>query len=414
MRITSVVSSFVVPFLCGVQGFLLVPRWKSHHPTVAVQNSNLDDMNPALELTNTLARLDRQWKLQQRREGGRSRWVTLRLDEENTVDEVGIPLITDASEDVVYLLEPPNKSLPSCIIVFVGGAGLGTYPQIAYNELLLRLSNRLNAAVLTVPYNVGLDHFQLAQETGERLRRAVEFVQDNAAFMYPKVPVYCLSHSLGGKLVAIHMAATTQDYAGIAFLSFNNFSFGQTVGMAKEFAAEIQSNMVDSRKPGFIDASTFDQMFSFAEMVVSAIGVDFTPTAEQMDRIVAMKYDEEWQSKTRLVTFDDDKLQNTQSFVKACTGQGPTVSQLPGTHLTPVYFEIGLDQIPDEQTKSFARQAMGGFEKASFGNEEELQYLVDEICDWIFGKPPSRQPVWKEETPLLSAAPSDDQATGAS
>jgi hypothetical protein len=64
-------------------------------------------------------------------------------DDDGVKEEAPETPINLKEEDFVYLLEPPNNSLPSCLIVFTGGAGLGTYPQIAYNELLLRISNRL-------------------------------------------------------------------------------------------------------------------------------------------------------------------------------------------------------------------------------------------------------------------------------
>ena len=307
---------------------------------------------------------------------------------------------------MVYLLEPPNQSVPSCIITFVGGAGLGSYPQIAYNELLLRISDRLNAAVVAAPYQVGLDHFALAQETGERARQALEYCQDDPGYLYPvSLPVYSLSHSLGGKLTAIHMAATNQDYAGVGMISFNNFGFGQTIGMAKEFAEEIRTSIQGMPN---IDPQLLDTVFSFAETAVSAIGIDFSPTTEQMERLINLKYDTEKQAKTRLITFDNDKLQSTREFVDACEGQGPDVCELPGTHLTPVFFELGLDQIPDVEAQNMAKEAMGGFEKASFGSEEELSQLVDEVCSWILGKEPSRRPDWQREPPQIAAATTEE------
>ena len=133
-----------------------------------------------------------------------------------------------------------------------------------------------------------------------------------------------------------------------------------------------------------------------------------------------MKYKPEWQAKTRLFTFDQDTLQNTRNFCQACSSDtdddgnnndsdnSPEVSELPGTHLTPVYFEIGLDEIPDADMQDMASQAMGGFQKASFGNEEELNLLVDEVCSWILtSAPPSRRPDWQRERPQIAAGGSD-------
>ena len=50
-------------------------------------------------------------------------------------------------------------------------------------------------------------------------------------------------------------------------------------------------------------------------------------------------------------------------------------------------------EIPPE-AREMAKEAMGGFQGASFGDEAALNELVDAISDWILGKPPARQPKW--------------------
>ncbi|GAX28428.1 hypothetical protein FisN_4Hh381 [Fistulifera solaris] len=366
------------------------------------------------ELTNTLARLDQQWKIQQRTKAGASRWKTLRLDSESSAtssgptssDPLGALFADSTSKDKVYLLEPPYGSTPSCMILFVGGAGLGTYPQIAYNELLLRLSNRLNAAVLAVPYTIALDHFALAKETGERALQAVSYCQDK--FQYPEgLSVYSLSHSLGGKLSIIHYCAMKPEYAGMGIIGFNNFGFGETVRMAREFAQQLQSNIggPGGNMPPQSDA-LFNQLFGFAETAVSAMGIDFSPTSSQTYQLIASRFDENIQRKTRLFAMDRDTLHNSAQLSEACSLID--VSGLDGTHLTPVFFELGLDTIPDIDARNMVKDAMGGFEKASYGDEDELNELVQEVCDWIMGKQPKRRPDWKREAPLLNPALVDE------
>jgi hypothetical protein len=98
-------------------------------------------------------------------------------------------------------------------------------------------NNRLHAAVLTAPSSVDLDHFSLAKQTGEGLRRALLYCEDDLAIQYSSnIPTYSLSHSLGGKLQTIYMGATQQDFDGICLVSFNKVSFGQTVNMGRMFA----------------------------------------------------------------------------------------------------------------------------------------------------------------------------------
>ena len=124
-------------------------------------SSNSED--PASALTTALARLDQQWKLQQKGKS-QSRWTKIVIDDDK-VDSVSVEQpVQAASSDFVYLLEPPNNTRPSCLIVFIGGAGLGQFPQIAYNEFLTRVSNNLNAAVIAAPYSIGLDHFSISKK----------------------------------------------------------------------------------------------------------------------------------------------------------------------------------------------------------------------------------------------------------
>ena len=371
--------------------------------------------DPSAELTNTLARLDEQWKIQQKSQP-RSRWTTLILpkddDDKKSFEAPAYSPVT-LGQDFCYLLEPPNNSVPSCLIVFTGGAGLGTYPQIAYNEFLVRLSNRLNAAVITAPYQVGLDHFALAKSSGDITRRAILHCQDDPARQYSTtIPTFSLSHSLGSKLSCIYVTATEQNYDGIGYISFNNFSFGATIGMAKEFAEVLRNSAgYDDRVSG-IPSEAINTLFNFAEMAISAVGIDFSPSQNDMDRLMRLKYGDEQRRKTRFFSFDDDALENTQDAIAAC-GDIPTVSGLPGTHLTPVYFKLGLDdlELPDD-AKDAARDAMGGFRNISFGSNEELELLVSEVCNWIKGQEPSRRPKWKTDQPQLAGQNTSTENTG--
>jgi hypothetical protein len=408
--------------------------------------SENDDIGDS-ELISTLARWNREWEIQQRAAPSKSRWTKLilpkhedkqddKITEEEPGDHLSTSPILPQREDIVYLLEPPfSQATPSCLILFCGGAGLGQFPHIAYNELLLRVSNKLNAAVLAVPYPVGLDHFKLAQQTGEHLRRATLHCRNDRSYS-ESMPIYSLCHSLGCKLQTIYLAATQDikaknendgddrvEIAGMGWISFNNFSFRQTLEMASTFANELRSSsrsaIVDPRKQVFQkgEEDVLRTIFNIAETVVNVVGLDFSPNAPAMERLIRLKFGQDFQQKTRLFVFDDDQMDNSREFLENCQVGGetrglPSVSGLSGGHLTPVFFKLSVDDLP-EASRGVAREALGGWQSASFGNEVALNALVEEVCDWILGKGPSRPARWQQQqkaTPLIAGGAVDAQS----
>jgi hypothetical protein len=335
-----------------------------------------------------LARIDRDFQLTTRSSnrptGGQAGWTKLVLDSEDDNTSVEGE---QQQKEFVYLLEPSTS--PSSLILFLGGAGLGQYPHIAYNEFLSRLSQQLNAAVITAPYAVGLDHFELSKKSGENLRRAVIQCEENGGYS-PFLPKFYLGHSLGSKLLTISLSATgmAQDVEGIGFLNYNNFGFSDTINMVKSFAGSMGG-------PGN-NMGMYSQIFDFAEQAVSMSGIDFSPNPADTNKMISLRYDETFQRKTRLFIFNDDDLDSSKGFIEACQGSGgsgPSISNLPGNHLTSVFLKFGVDdlEIPDE-AKMFADEVTGGFQNASFGNEDDLNTAVGEVYNWMVGKEPQRLP----------------------
>ena len=135
----------------------------------------------------------------------------------------------------------------------------------------------------------------------------------------------------------IGIAATGigEELSGLGSVSYNNFGFSETISMARSFAREMQVG-----GPGFGARSAMpfdaDALFDLAGMAVSAVGLEFTPSPLDMDRIVRTRFGSNILKKTRMFQFEDDDLDSTRGFV-AClegVGQAPSVSRLPGTHLT--------------------------------------------------------------------------------
>lgn len=53
-----------------------------------------------------------------------------------------------------------------------------------------------------------------------------------------------------------------------------------------------------------------------------------------------------------------------------------------------MFLKLGLDDLPDD-ARDMANQVTGGFQNASFGNEDTLDTLVDEVSRWMLGNGPS-------------------------
>jgi hypothetical protein len=207
------------------------------------------------------------------------------------------------------------------------------------------------------------------------------------------------------------MLATGQTFDKIGFMAFNNFNFAATMKMAKAFAKELRQST--SRSRGIYNTeslSSSDDMISrlldFAELAVGATEIDFSPSSQDTDRLIQLRYNDELQSKTGVFVFDDANLDSSREFIGACSSGsssssssssfGPSLYGLPGGHLTPVYFQSFINDLEDipPEAREMAKETMGGFQGASFGDEGQLNSLVDAVCDWIAGKPAKRKPIW--------------------
>jgi uncharacterized protein YqeY len=396
-------------------------------------------------LSSTLTRIGDNWQMSKQRSSGptststststnpayKAGWTKLILEDSSsskttatTTTTNGIPTFVPSEEEYVYLYEPSNSKPPSMIIMFLGGAGLGQFPHITYSEMISRISHKLNAAIITTPYKTGLDHYELSKETSVRLHKALTQCQESGRYS-TSIPKFFLGHSLGSKLWTISTAAMNDiigdDLAGVGLISFNNFGFVETTKQVKSFTETMNMKNTDTSSTSSRSrsrsssrtiatqqtAKMIDTLLEFAEQAVTLTGLEFSPSpSATTERIINKKYDQELLQKTRLFVFDDDDLDSSKSFVDAV--QNPSdlsISGLPGSHLAPIFIKLGLDDfnVPQEaqQLAEDAVKAGRGFESVSYGDEDYLVALVDEICDWVMGKDPSRGPLWQKEKSIV-------------
>ncbi len=392
------------------------------------------------DLSSALTVLDSQWQISSR---SRSRNAGRSNDNNKTTSKSGWSKLTldpvasapndsksgkgqgegqgvgedERSEEFVFLYEPSTTSPPSYVILFLGGAALGQFPHITYSEMLTRISHKLNAAILTAPYQTGLDHYELSKETGVLLHRALAQCREKEPERYTvSTPKFLLGHSLGSKLWTISTAAMSDcsmcgddELAGVGLISFNNFGFVETTKQVKTFAdaMELKNNNSSSNRNSKTNrnkknAKMVDTILEFAEQAVTVAGLEFTPSpSTTTDRIINQKYNDNLLRKTRLFVFDDDDLDSSKSFFDAAAAPSNlSVSGLPGSHLAPVYIkldlELGLNDVDfPPEARQFAQDATGGVQSFSYGDESYLVELVDEVCGWILGGSPTRGPSWE-------------------
>jgi len=345
--------------------------------------NSLGSMGAAIELRSRLQDLD----LERRNGGGRG----------------------DGWEEIagVWVKAPAGRAWG--VVHFIGGAVLGQYPHIAYDAFLSALCDEAGVLVVATPYELGTNHTKISAECQAGLSRAWGAVAAREGYNPGAVPVFAVGHSLGCKLQLIAscgeqdkssggekseaMQAPPPNRAGHLFVAFNNATAADSVRLLEKFARELLRKRNEATGANTAGASDpFDTFFknlptitALAERAAAAAGLDFTPSPQEtMDgarrRFVS--------SKVRLVSFTDDDLDQNDQLAEAlikryevtlgcAPGTAPvTTCELPGTHLTPVYFKF------DGTALSPALGQLGGL---SLGDAEAVKKLSEDGVKWLKG-----------------------------
>lgn len=229
------------------------------------------------------------------------------------------------------------------------------------------------------------------------------------------MPVFAVGHSLGCKLQLIASFSGVDDKeqeeeeevgtyamrapwtrAGHLFVAFNNATAADSVRLLEKFARELlkkrargtggggggegKDKAANDAFEGFM--RNLPTLTALAERAAAAAGLVFVPSPEDTLEGTRRRFDS---PKVRLVRFRDDDLdQNTEleaalrkRFEMTTRGPAPlTVSELPGNHLTPVYFKL------DGAKLSPPFGELGGL---SVGDEEAVKRLAEEGVKFLKG-----------------------------
>eukprot|EP00667_Euglena_gracilis_P008281 EG_transcript_8384 len=312
------------------------------------------DGGAALELRNQLARLDEEWRS---RPGGDISWLEI---------------------EGSYVLMPPI--VPWGVIHFIGGAVLGSYPHVVYNELFMRVCRTAGVAVIATPYDLGLDHRQLAADAGAAFRKALEACQGRYSWS-PQMPVFALGHSLGAKLQLLRNCAgaergRTPPARQLGLLAYNNYDLTDSVKMLETFLRSFNQ----FRRPGGVDTAVLQGLFKVVETFTAAIGLQFTPSQAELRSQVKEGHDRKL--PITCFKFQTDSLDCSQTLAEDL---GSDVCELAGDHLTPVYLKLGLDGKAGAGLPAYEAFAATSWQ---VGNEAQLQALADAIVEWLRGNTP--------------------------
>ena len=127
-----------------------------------------------------------------------------------------IQLLREAADDLepreAYVFEPEGPV--EGVAHFIGGAALGTFPQVAYKALLTRVAQRCGVAVVATPFDLTLDHDAAARTCRTAFRAE--------AARWRGLPRYGIGHSLGAKLLLLIACDDADAYEKLVLLAPNN------------------------------------------------------------------------------------------------------------------------------------------------------------------------------------------------
>lgn len=157
-------------------------------------------------------------------------------------------------EGCSVLLPPSEQVVPRAIVHFLGGFVAGSAAPLAYGRTLTSLAGAGYLVVVSPIPALQTNHSNIAASVAQTFTQCYEnqllrLMGDREEAL--KVPIVGLSHSLGGKIMAL-MASRKEDRrkvpprVGNIFLAFNNYGFQQSMEMSQTQAAQFDPKMKEA------------------------------------------------------------------------------------------------------------------------------------------------------------------------
>ncbi|MGK7916004.1 MAG: DUF1350 family protein [Prochloraceae cyanobacterium] len=241
------------------------------------------------------------------------------------------------------VLIPPK---PIGIIHFLGGAFVGTAPNLTYRWLLEQLAKKGYVAIAT-PFINTFDHKTISRDVLNRFETIVDRLKAKNSLGKSYLPIYGLGHSMGCKLHLLIGSLFCVERAGNILISFNNYPA--------------------SRAIPFIEQLEIDR----------ALSIEFTPSPTETNELIAQSYEIR---RNLLIRFNNDDIDQTAILNPLLQKRFPNMVScltLPGNHLTPLSQEINW-QAGEVFTPL---DAIGQWLKQELSRD--LNRLQEEILRWL-------------------------------
>ncbi len=235
---------------------------------------------------------------------------------------------------------------PIAIIHFLGGAFVGTAPNVTYRWLLEELAKE-GYAVITTPFVNTFDHLAIARNVLNRFENILDRLQTNTSLGQGYLPIYGIGHSMGCKLHLLIGSLFSVERAGNILISFNNYPVKKAIPFLEQ-----------------IDVDKY-------------LSLEFTPSPDETKIIISKDYQIR---RNLLVKFTNDNIDETLVLRPILDEKYPNLialQNLSGNHLTPLSQEIKWQM--GEVFTPF--DAVGQWVKQTFSRD--LYSLKYEILRWL-------------------------------
>ncbi|MEY2985384.1 MAG: hypothetical protein RLZZ568_2001 [Cyanobacteriota bacterium] len=261
-----------------------------------------------------------------------------------------------------WVLVPPQ---PTAIVHFLGGAFVGTAPNVAYRWLLTELG-QAGYVVVATPFLNTFDHTAIARTVLNRFDTVIERLHRRHDIPGGFLPTYGLGHSLGCKLHLLIGSLYDVERSGNILIAYNNYPVKQAIPFGEQLAQlQLDKWLLGMQK----------QLKQFNWQI--DMNFEFTPSPEETNQLIAQQYQIR---RNLLVKFANDDIDQTLSLrpiLNQQTADLVTYCPLPGNHLTP----LGQDIQWDTGEEFSPLDAVGQWLKSTLS--QDLQRLQAEILRWL-------------------------------